>query len=61
MCSSRVMIQEPRIGRASASLIETCKLNSVDPQSYLTSTLNAAVKLMDNRSYFLSEVQREQQ
>ncbi len=27
-----------------ASLIETCKLNNVDPQAYLTSTLAAIVK-----------------
>jgi hypothetical protein len=26
-----------------ASLIETCKLNAVDPQSYLTTTLTAIV------------------
>lgn len=27
-----------------ASLVETCKLNTVDPQAYLTTTLTAIVK-----------------
>lgn len=27
-----------------ASLVETCKLNSVDPQAYLTATLTAIVE-----------------
>jgi len=37
------MTPRRRTGRQSHRVIESCKLNSVDPQAYMTSTLSAIV------------------
>jgi len=45
MHSSPVMTKGRRTGPAIASLIETCKLNGVDPQAYFADVLTRLVNL----------------